>query len=465
MKESQLNVLKKLWPKPISILLAFAFLAIAYLLAVLNLESASAKACWLLAIPYSIIWLTYGIACVCAYSLPRTPKNQRSVLFCIDAESPKLFASAKSKLVSVFAASQTHNSTPRLKALCGSKERIAKYDLTQDADCLRLLQRTGAVILVDVQYKTDDVDDSETFILKINYGVRHPKLNETAEKALTYDMSQLGSPLRDRRFAKQELIDVFEFSAQALVFVCQYIIGFVLLLADDCKNAKEFLTQARSTAIKNDGKGFDTKRLIEIVDDRLYAAYNQIARALIREFQDNNTTKSLRAAEKILEQANSIRPNTYSYNLLKAYILVMLYQDCTAARKCINLCKQSHTDKSWTFSDAFLCAYAGNTAGHIISKYNKAFKSAEQNLIELAHYIELVHSNEPDKNSLHLAMGILYCRIGDNKLCRYHLSKYLELENNGNSKSIDKVNQLIQAADCNVPCDYDCSSCCNPELL
>lgn len=92
-------------------------------------------------------------------------------------------------------------------------------------------------------------------------------------------------------------------------------------------------------------------------------------------------------AEHLLEQSNIICMGTYSYYLLKAYILVMLHKDRTEARKCIDRCKELNPRKDWMYSDAFLCAYASNTAGHIISKYNKAFKAETTNLVQLADYI------------------------------------------------------------------------------
>lgn len=317
---------------------------------------------------------------------------------------------------------------------------------------------------MDVQYRTDDVDDPERFVLKIQYGVQLPKFNETAEKALAYDMNQLTSPLKDRRFEKREAVDVFEFSTQALVFACQYIIGFVLLLTGDGQNASELLKQARHTAVCNSGKGFDTKRLTQVVDDRLFAAYMRIAQTYILKFQKSGDMDCLREADKSIELANSIHPDTYDYNLLKAYILVMVHQDGISARKCIVKCRQSNLHQDWTYSDAFLCAYAGNTPGYVISKYNKAFRAMDLNLLELAEYIEIVCAKEPEKITLHLALGILYCRIGNNKLARWHLTLYLDRAKIVNAKDREKVNYLIQSAECDDKCDHNCISCSNLEI-
>lgn len=464
MKEHSLNLWEKTWLQPKSIPISFFALSVIYV-ALISAVGAwdgvvlTATVYHVMAAVFVIFWLVYSIVCILTYRLKRAPKGYWAVLFCIDAESKKLFASAESKLVSNFTTFLGSNSEIKFKALCVPKNRISRYNLRRDSDCLCLLQKTRAVILVDVQYKTDDVDNPENFILKIHYGVRHPEFDKTAEKVLAYDMGQLGSPLRDRRFEKRETIDVFEFSTQALVFACQYIIGFVLLLTGDSLNAVDLLEQARHTAEKNAGKGFDTEQLVRVVNDRLFAAYSQKAKKYVEEFENQNTLDSLRGADEALELANDIRPDTYAYNLLKAYILVMLYQDATEARKCVEKCRQSNVYQDWTYSDAFLCAYAGKAAGCVIAKYNKAFKVASENLVALASYIEIVRDREPDKITLHLALGILYSRMENNKLARWNLMTYLERVKTISAKDREKINHLIQSAECNELCEQHCSSC------
>lgn len=469
MKDFLLNKIDTGWKKPKSIPVALLLVIVLYFTLVsivgsldgvtLNTETYHSLAGF-----FFVVWVIYSLYCVYAYRLPQAPKDHMAVLFCIDAESDKLFAAAEKKLVSNFNASLARNSNIRFKALCVSKNRVSRYDLNRDSDCLQLLCATSSVILVDVRYTTDDIDNSERFALKINYGVRHPQFNETAEKALAHDMEQLGSPLRERRFEKRETIDVFEFSTQALVFVCQYIIGFVLLLTGDGQNASELLQQARHTAERNTGKGFDTKRLIRVVDDRLFSAYLRMAHHYLVRFQEDHTTGHLNDAEAALALANSIHPNTYSYNLLKAYILVMLHKDGAGAKKCIENCKQSNLNQDWTYSDAFLCAYVGNSPGHVISKYNKAFKASGENLVELADYIEVVCIQEPDRLTLHLALGIIYSRMENNKLARHHLAVYLERVKVSNPKDKAKIENLIQSIECDITCDRNCGSCAGLEL-
>ena len=468
--ESKLaDKLEEYWLKPKSIPIALILLVIGYVVLISAVSAwdgitLNTKAYCIIGAIFVFTWGVYDVVCLICYRLPKAPKGYLSVLFCIEAESEKLLSAAKSKLVSNFNSSLDGNSKVRFRALCVSKKRVVKYNLQEDKDCLSLLQRTGSTLLVNVRYVTDDTDNSEIFELKINYGVRHPYFNETAQKALSYDLSQLGSPIRSQRFEKRNTIDVFNFTTQALVFACQYIIGFVTLLTGDGENSLVLLQQAKDTAKRNDGKGFDVKSLVQVVDDRMFAAHNQVATKCLKAFQEDYSMKHLCDMEEALEAANRIHPDTYSYNLGKAYVLVMLHQDGTAARKCIEKCKQSNQNQDWKYSEAFLCAYAERTPGMVMSKYNKAFMVPYDNPLELADYIELVIEREPDKLMLHLAVGLIYNHMGAIKLARQHLSFFLEKTEKIDRRTQEKIDHLLDIAKCDVRCSKQCSSCKNIEV-
>ena len=405
------------------------------------------------------VWCLYIGVCLFKYRLPRAKKNCVAVLFCIEAESEKLFATASSKLVSNFQAALEHNAKIRFNALCVPKERVAKYDLKQDEDCLELLCKTNSILLVQVRYTTDDVDDSGNFKLTVCYGVRHPEIDEDVEKALSYDMAQLGAPIRSQRFEKKNTIDVFDFTTQALVFACQYIMGFAVLLAGDGQNAVTLLLQARQIVEINEGGYFDKNNLLQLVDERLYAAYYLSAAAQLRKFQSDHSIVYLQEMDKNLELSNRIRPDTYGYNLDKAYVLVCLYKDGKAAKKCIERCKEINQNNSWHYSEAFLCAYLDKSAGIVMSKYAKAFTKPYANLIELLDFIEFVLEQEPDKMTLHLAAGMIYSKAGDNILARQHISIYLENVPQTDRRTLEKIDKLMQSTVCDIKCNQNCVSC------
>lgn len=163
--------------------------------------------------------------------------------------------------------------------------------------------------------------------------------------------------------------------------------------------------------------------------------------------------------DKNLELANCIHPDTYEYNTGKAYVLVCLYKDGQAAKKCVEKCKEINQNNDWQYSEAFLCAYMGKSAGIVMSKYMKAFTKPYENPVELLDYIEFVLEQEPDKVTLHLAAGILYSKTGDSRLSRQHLSIYLEKVSNIDRRTLEKIDRLMRETDCGIECNKNCSSC------
>lgn len=456
--------LEKAWLKPKSIPIAFALIVIAYfalvsILSALDGVTLTDEHYRNLAIIFFFVWCLYIGVCLYKYRLPHAKKNCVAVLFCIEAESEKLFATAKNKLVSNFQSSLEHNAKIRFKALCISKTRVSKYNLKQDRDCLKLLRKTNSVLLVQVRYTTDDVDNSENFKLTVCYGVRHPEIDKDVEKLLSQDLTRLGAPIRSQRFEKKDTIEVFDFTTYALVFACQYIMGFAVLLAGDAQNAITLLLQARKIVEINEGGYFDAKNLLLLVDDRLFSAYSLSVVVHLRNFQSNHSITHLQEMDKYLELTNRIRPNTYAYNIGKAYVLVCLHKDGQGAKKCIERCKEINQNNDWRYSEAFLSAYLEKNAGLVMSKYTKAFTKPYANPVELLDYIEYVLEQEPNKITLHLAAAIIYSKTGDSILTRQHLSIYLKNVPQLDRRTSEKIDRLMQSTVCGIECNQNCINC------
>ena len=460
--------LEKAWLKPKSLPIAFALIVIAYfglvsVLSALDGVTLTKEDYHMWAIVAFVAWCLYVGVCLFKCRLPRAKKNCVAVLFCIEAESEKLFATARSKLVSNFQSSLEHNAKIRFKALCVPKERVAKYDLKQDKDCLKLLCKTHSVLLVQVRYTADDVDDSGNFKLAVCYGVRHPEIDEDVEKVLSNDMAQLGAPIRSQRFEKKNAIDVFDFTTQALVFACQYIMGFAVLLARDGQNAVTLLLQARKIVEMNEGGYFDVGNLLQLVDDRLFWAYSLSAVISLRNFQSEHSIAHLQSMDENLELSNRIHPDTYAYYTGKAYVLVALYKDGQTAKKCIERCKEINQNSDWLYSEAFLSAYLGKKAGIVMSKYMRAFTEPYPNLVELLDYIEFVLEREPDKITLHLAAAMIYSKTGDSILTRQHLAIYLKNAPQLDRRTSEKIDNLMQSTVCDIECSQNCINCSHSE--
>lgn len=462
MKEFLLNLVEKLWLKKNSIPFAFLFLMVGYIALATALDGWTwcEVPTWVFIVAAVVLFsvgIVYTIACVSCDHLPKAPKETLAVLFCIDAESEQLFETAKFKLVDKFNMQIVAGGTA-IQALCVSKLQIAKYNIQDKANLLSLLEKTNSVLFVYVRYTTDDVNNAENFELCINCAVSHPKFSEKAEYVISQDLRMMKKSVGRQRFTKENAINVFNFTAQTLVCACQYILGFVYLLAGNNQQAFKLLILAKKNiAVEKDDK--EAKLLEKLIEDRIFSTLCQIGQDMMIVFQDRKTLEHLEQLGQILNIANGIRPDTFFYNMNMAYVHVALNHDASAAKLCIEKCKASKENKDWMYSDAFLSAYCGHAPTTILKKYSKAFKVPYKSLVEIVDYIEFIIDAEPEKVALHLAAGLVYGEMGEVKLMRQHLSTYLTCGTGINQKTKELLTAKISAQDCGENCKHDCVQC------
>lgn len=463
MKEGFLNILQKLWLRKRSIPIMF-LLAIGLFLSIATMFDSWT---WI-DVPTWVYILTagallggaiaYSLACIFYDHLPRAPKGSLAVLFCIDAESEQLYEMAKFKLVDKF---KLHVKADKsdIRAVCIAKKTIAKYDLQNPKDSISLLQKTNCVLIVHVRYSADDINNAENFELQINCSVSHPHFSEKVKAVISQDLRMMKGSVGKQRFSKSSAINVFSFTTQTLVCACQYILGFVYLLAGDNRHALNLLILAKKN-IAVDRKDIAERRKLEtLVDDRIFATLCQISVDYLSMFQREKDLLQLEEMEKTLEIANKIYPETYFYNMNMAYVHIALNKNASAAKVCIENCKKAKDNKTWVYSDAFLSAYCGHAPTTILTKYSRAFKVPYKSLVEVVDYIEFVIDAEPQKIALHLAAGLVYEAMGENKLMKHHLAWYLAHGAGINSKTRTLIEAKIGARDCGISCSQNCEKC------
>lgn len=440
-----LTLIKKYWLRLSSIPIMLIVLSLLWGVVITFLHSTleveiSPSVMMYTAIPFLAFYFVYVFFCIISNRLPKAHRNKNAVLFVIDAENEKLDREVQYKLVNSFKSIMPSDSSYKFEAIYVPIRRVKKYQLTNKEDAIKLLEKTNCIILVTVYYSADSEENADKYELKINYGICHPTFSKNVEDLLSRDLSTVSSPFRKSRFRKSQKIDVFSLTTQTLLFACQYIVGLVYIILGDYEYSCVLLRTLRNSLVSFDKKPGNILRLKELTDDRLYFSLMRLSFAHMDQFKEGKDIHSLKLMLTFAEEANGIRPDTYEYNLNKAYACIILENDVKKARCYIEKCRQYKIDKRWMFSDAFLCAYLNQSASTIIAKYRRAISEnkGQINLIELIDYIEFVIEKEPDKITLHLAAGLLYEAISDEKLMSLHISYYLENTTISN-KSAEKL--------------------------
>lgn len=383
----------------------------------------------------------YSACCFMANRIPRAPKGKTAVLFVVDAESEQLYKDVRKKLISEFSEFVNNESNIQFEALYVKKEQIKNFSLRNQKETVALLEKTGAIFIAEVVYRVDSVTNAENYTMKINYGVLHPNFSAKAQKLLQQDINAVQKGLEKRKFAKQQLLDEFESTAQTLSIVCQYVIGLVFLLSGNAQFSYQLFHKALSDLERME---FANKTALQrLLQNRLIASCYAVANKDISLFEQTKNVSLLTDMNEKVEEANAIRAGNPDYYLAKAYHAIVVNRDPIEANTYIIQSRAIDGRKTWRYSEAFLAAYTGKSTMTIYQKYIKAFK-VDYNLISIIDFIEYILEKEPEKTGLLFALGMTYEQIGDSALAKKNYEKYLEVISDEKAKAFlsDRIRQF-----------------------
>ena len=427
--------LDKFWLTPISVPIVWILAIVA---SVPNLPDSFDNATWktyVLIPAFAITVIGYTVYCIVHNMLPRAKDLQSSVLFIIDAENDQLFHDVEKKLASEFEDFTSREGKENFHAICVEKQKIKKYDLHKSESVVELLHRVNCIFFIFVKYRVDSVTNAEEFSMQIDFGILHGEIEEKARKLLLQtDMNNLRSPIKRRKFVKSDTLDEMTFTAITLSIICKYVIGLTMLLTGNLQKAYTLFHSLKGE-LRQDDPSFIAPGFEAILNNRLFLTCMAIATYDQELFFQNKSDSLLQDMNNMIEEANAIQPNTYSYFLIKAYILVAQGGDMRLVKDCIEMCKKDKHKHDWRYSEAFILAYEGRAAMTIYRKYNQAFKY-NQHLNRIVDYIEYILDNHPDKTSLHLAAALVYDEIGDKILSEQHFNQYFASHDDDRLKKV-----------------------------
>jgi len=375
---------------------------------------------------YLLVAIIYTMICIKKNQLPTGRDRDSSILFVIDAENHQLFQEVKAKLVSEFDNYSHKGFEAYFEAVCVEKQKVSKYDTTKSSFAISLLEKTNCIFLINVRYTVDSATNAEHYKMETDYGFVHPAIDEKARKEfLQTDIINLQHSICSRKFDKAHLIDEMSFTAVSLNIICRYLIGLAALLSGKFSLAYSLLHDLYYSISATGNVGRLPKDFYPILKNRLFFSCIQLAVYYQNQFYLEKDDKYLNRMDVIIEEANGLYPNTYDYNLMKAYILVAQDGSLAKVKHCIEMCKKSNVHDNWKYNEAFVAAYEGNPGLEIYRKYVKAF-SADQELMRIAVYIEFILDKKPELSSLHLAAGLVYDKIGDASLAKSHFDQYFQ---------------------------------------
>ncbi len=432
------KLFEKLWFKPISIvvLVILHFLLIPTLM---PSQEESYTVFFIVCILIFILDLYYLKCFMKHFRLPKAKEKDLAILFVIDVANNKQFKDCQRKIIKHFSETIISNQIP-FKVLYIQYHNLKKIDIKLEKDQKKLLEKTNCRYLIQIKIDSDDDDNANNYEMTINTGVIYSAYNQEQHQKFLKELYNISLNCRTLRYEKKEKIQVLHFTTEQMAYACKYIFGLTYLLDGNLDQAeiifRELLLLVNQKKIK-DPVG---KILNKILPLRCWEIQFLLAIKYYEEYNDTEKEESIDKMHIHLNNANEYYPNTYGYYLNMAIYHVLKNRAINEAKSCIKKCKEITPNGSWKYSEAFLLAYESHSPLTIYRKYKQAFR-VEFNLQRLTIFIERILDEEPDKNILRFALGLLYNEIGNTQLMQKNFKDFL---NNNNKILDDKLIRLLK---------------------
>ncbi|MDZ4401218.1 hypothetical protein [Prosthecobacter sp.] len=252
--------------------------------------------------------------------------------------------------------------------------------------------------------------DGPKHVLELEGSVCHAPIPGEAGAALSAEFRDLFP--RRVLLEKEKDLFTFQFTAQWIDVVAQYVIAIASYLSGDLDHAESlFLTLHQRLDKTAPSHLPQIAKIRARVPSRIAEVYKTKLSYLSTKYHMSRSPELLMESEKVLAQLDLWEPSYYGLHLTRAMCHFLLRRDVQAAAESLKKC-ENVDDGTWLWSRAFLEAYSGDLESAYRS-YQKAFatKTGNENVpLQCEEFIYLVMETEPDKGQLFYALGLINLR-------------------------------------------------------
>ena len=364
---------------------------------------------------------TYYIIDTIIYKKLPNNKEGDAILVRIIAKDKEEYEDIKYKFGNEFEGFIKSNKC-RIKILYIPYHLVELNKYSEEEKIIKLLQKTNCIFLTTIKTRSESINENTKYITEFNLGIIHPKYIDRIEKVFQKEINILGMPITRIEYSNEDKLNILEFTAQKISFICKYIIARAYYLSNEFENSQTICEQLFNELKNCSNKDFDNiKKSVCIL---CYDVH--IAKMLI---ENSKSDRNIEYVENEIEEANKYIKNTYIYYEVKSVCCFLRDRDIKKTNDYLGSCKKILKNGPWKYSVAFLKAYSGESEGKIIYHYKQAFKVQYEHM-DLISFIEEILIKEPERNMLRFALLLLYLQIGDIKISKGLLKEYLEHKEN-----------------------------------
>lgn len=272
-------------------------------------------------------------------------------------------------------------------------------------------EQTNCHFLIWGDAKERDID-GPMHVLELEGSVyTGPTSSETGAK-----ISQEFQDLFPRRvhLAKERDLFTFQFTAEWIDTVAQYLIGIASYVSRDLDYAESvFLRLHKKLNMTFPSNLPQIAKIRTRLPARIAEVYKAKLNTLTLKHRLKRSPELLVESEKIMDQLDRWEPSYYGLHLGRAMCHFQLRRDVKSAFAMLQKCEQDQVeDGTWLWSKAFLEVYTANLNA-AYRTYQKAFSAKVLDVtvpIQCEEFIYLILEEEPDKGQLFYALGLINLR-------------------------------------------------------
>ncbi len=401
------------------------------------------------------IFVFYCIVVICVNKLPHCKKGHVGVLIIIDTPTNKLYKDFVRSIREHFQECLTDSHLKTMPIFLNAN-RIKKYNKNDDKAMSKLLSETNCCFFANFFIETDNSDNPTQFNTKLNIKLSNTDIPSSAQEFLSENVPIISKPIRFKPYNKDAKIEFINSVSGDLRILSEYIIAVSYYMSNSIEQAHAVLDSLYSSL---DG----THTMYNLICRTLQSLLFYEANLHIVEWLDSRAPALLDMAENKTLDADKISPGQYPFHLNYAKLLFLKYRDVASAKVHIAQCKKINTNDYWKYSEAFLIMYEKEDPNIVYTRYTQLKNNSYQDVLGIIKFIEHVLLQEPEKNILYLALGLLYENINDDTFANCNFRKFFNLYKGKiplRNKRENDLRQKLQPCKCpEQESSADCSIC------
>lgn len=231
---------------------------------------------------------------------------------------------------------------------CGIKILYIPYHLVElnksneEEKIIKMLQKTNCIFLTTIKIRSEAINKNTKYITEFNLGIIHPTYIYRIEKVFQREINILGMPITRIEYSNEEKLNVLEFTAQKISFICKYIIARAYYLSNEFENSEKI-----GVELFNELKNYSN-----IEYDNIKKSVNElcfdihIAKMLI---ENSKSNRNIEYVEDEIEEANKYKKNTYIYYEVKSVCCFLRERNIKKTNDYLGNCKKIMKNGPWKY--------------------------------------------------------------------------------------------------------------------